>query len=354
MNAMILNVPLWERRAYHMDRPPEKILLNAPLWERKNAHEKARAVKRKKIAVFAITICLLSIFAVINCLFCDFELAFAGNDKSEEEIKEELSGVVDDTIDELDLKAFEEFLAGLSDEKKQAIGIEDVKQTLRALVSGNSQNFFEQALGVLGKSLGAYFLGFLPGCVTIVIICLLKILLGGLTGDFASNSTTEVVHLVCYIAIIIVLMSGVASVISTATRTIDSLTTFAAAIFPALVTLLFMLGGATSAATYTPFMAAMSSVIMKLVSAFIVPAFVATAVLGVVGNLSKNVKLDKLTKLIRSASTWLIGIVFGLFATVPSPIVTIASLNPLALIAVSSVCSASMRSTSFSFCSSAA
>lgn len=35
----------------------------------------------------------------------------------------------------------------------------------------------------------------------------------------------------------------------------------------------------------------------------------------VVGNVSKTVKLDKLSKLIKSASTWLVGIAFGLFAT---------------------------------------
>ena len=62
-------------------------------------------------------------------------------------------------------------------------------------------------------------------------------------------------------------------------------------------------------------MAVLSGFIMRLVSAVIVPAFVATIVFIVVGNISKTVKLDKLTKVIKSASTWLIGIVFGLFAT---------------------------------------
>ena len=62
-------------------------------------------------------------------------------------------------------------------------------------------------------------------------------------------------------------------------------------------------------------MAVLSGSIIKLVQTIIVPAFIATIVFSVVGNISKNVKLDKLTKLFKSAAGWLIGIVFGLFAT---------------------------------------
>ncbi len=289
--------------------------LCAPLWERDEKWKKRQRRKKKIARAFVIFGILLSIFVVINFLFCDFGIASASDSKSEKEIKEELGGTIDDTLDGLDLKELEDFIDSLDVDQRQAIGMDDVKGALRALVSGSAQDFFKRVVDILSKSAGRYFLGFLPSCVTIIIICLLKNLLGGLTGDFANASTTEIVHLICYIAIIIVLMSGVGSVIATVTRTVEGLTTLSAALFPILLTLLSMLGGAASAATYTPFMAALSTVIMKLVSVVIVPAFTATAVLGVVGNLSKNVKLDRLTKLLKSASGWLIGIVFGLFAT---------------------------------------
>ena len=54
---------------------------------------------------------------------------------------------------------------------------------------------------------------------------------------------------------------------------------------------------------------------MKLISSAVLPAFVATIIFSIVGNISQTVKLDKLTKLVKSASTWLIGIVFGIFAS---------------------------------------
>ncbi|MDE6302985.1 MAG: stage III sporulation protein AE, partial [Clostridia bacterium] len=218
-------------------------------------------------------------------------------------------------IDRLDLSELQAFINSLDDYQRQVLDINDAKAMLRSLVNGESKDFFGNLINFLASTLGKYFAGFLPSFITIIVICLLKNMLGNLTSGFANGSTTEVVHIVCYCAVIIVLMTGVGSVISTVTDTVSLLTGFARAIFPVLLTLLSMLGGATTVATYTPLMAVLSGLIMKIITAVIVPAFIATIVFSVVGNISKNVKLDKLTKVIKSASTWLIGIVFGLFAT---------------------------------------
>lgn len=276
----------------------------------------AKKYRRRKIAliVFATLGIAISIFFAVALKVGSVAYA-QSNDKTAEEIEKELSDAVNDAIDRLDTKSLQEFLNALSAEQKQALSINDVKAALKALVSGNTDNFFERVLELLAASAGKYFAGFLPSFITIIVICLLKNLLGGMTSDFLNNSTTEVVHIVCYCSIIIVLMTGIVGVIRTVTDTINGLAAFASAVFPVLLTLLSMLGGTTSVATYSPLMAVLSSGIIKLITAVIVPAFVATIVFSVVGNISKNVKLDKLTKLIKSSSSWLIGIVFGLFAT---------------------------------------
>ncbi len=276
---------------------------------------KGKRRKRKILVAICITLALSAILCLINVFFCDFDLAYAGDANSKEEIEKQLGQSVDDAIDGLDLDELESYLKSLADEQSYAVGTYDVKALLKSLVSGSSRNFFTEFANALGATLGKYFLGFLPSAVAIIIICLLKNMLGGLTGDFLRNQTTEVVHIVCYSAIVVVLMTGIIGVTRTVTDTVDGLTRFAGAILPALLTLTSMLGGATTAATFSPYMAALSAMIIKLVSAVIVPAFIATVIFGVVGNLSSNVKLDKLTKLVKSSSSWLIGIVFGLFGT---------------------------------------
>lgn len=240
--------------------------------------------------------------------------AYAASD-AQENVEEDLADSVDGTIDRLDTDLFEEFLSSLDDESLRALGFTDVKSALKSLTQGGAENFFGNFAKVMASALGSYFLGFLPGFITIIIICLFKNMLTGMTSELGGKSTNEVVHVVCYSAIIVILMTGAVKVIVTVTNTVNSLAAFSEAVFPVLLTLLAALGGGTGVAVYQPFMAVLSGTIIKLVQTVIVPAFIATIVFSVVGNISKNVKLDKLTKLFKSGAGWLIGIVFGLFAT---------------------------------------
>lgn len=278
--------------------------------------ERSKDKMRRHIKRFFITIGVLSIlFVLLIVAFCDVRIAYADGGKSEEELKEELSQAVEQAINGLNTDELDKFVDSLDIEEQSALGIESIKRMLLELVNGTSKDFFSSFLNAFGSTIGRYFAGFLPSFVTIIIICLLNSLLAGLTSDFLNGSTSEVAHIMCYCAIVIVLMSGMASVISEVSRTVQGLMTFASVLFPILLTLLSMLGGATAMAIYSPFMAALSTVIMKLVTSVILPAFVATIVFSVVGSISKNVRLNKLVKLIKSASGWLIGIIFGMYAT---------------------------------------
>ncbi len=271
--------------------------------------------RSKKKTVFALCVIAVFLISLLVSVCSPAQVANADDNKSEEEVRKELSDAVNDAIDRLDLSDLQKFLDSLTAQEKEAININDVKAALKSLVNGQTDDFFSKLIGLLAGTLGKYFAGFLPSFITIIVICLLKNMLGNLTGGLAGGSTTEVVHIVCYCAVIIVLITGISSVIATVTQTIALLVGFSRAIFPVLLTLLSMLGGATTVAAYTPLMAVLSGLIMKIITVVIVPAFIATIVFSVVGNISKNVKLDKLTKVVKSASTWLIGIVFGLFAT---------------------------------------
>jgi len=271
--------------------------------------------RRKVTLIVFLAVILLILLFVVIAVCTQISIAHAEDNKSEEEVRKELSEAVNDAIDRLDLSDLQEFIDSLGEQERNALNITDAKETLRALVNGHSGDFFAKLLNLLAGTLGKYFAGFLPSFITIIVICLLKNMLGNMTSGLAGGSTAEVVHIVCYCAVIIVLMTGIGSVISTVTDTVSLLTRFSTAVFPVLLTLLSMLGGATTVATYTPLMAVLSGVIMKIITVVIVPAFIATIVFSVVGNISKHVKLNKLTKVIKSASTWLIGIVFGLFAT---------------------------------------
>lgn len=275
--------------------------------------------KRKKIGNMRVKIIVvLSILcsALITALAFGFDnVAYASDKADMEEVEEQLKSAVGEAIDTIDLSALEEYLDSMSSTARQATFINNLKNTLKALVNGESKTFYQEFANLVAKSAGEYFLGFIPSFVTVIIICILNGILSGMSADFASKSTSEVAHIMCYCAVIIVIMSGILSIVKTVSDTMKALTGFANAIFPVLLTLLSMLGGASVVATYSPLMAILCGFIMKLISSAVLPAFVATIIFSIVGNISQTVKLDKLTKLVKSASTWLIGIVFGIFAS---------------------------------------
>ncbi len=271
---------------------------------------------KKRIKISRFLMCFIAVFAVFFAVFStDIHVAYADNEKTKDDIERELSDAVNELIDGLDMQELQDFLDSLGVEERNVLSIDSIKDALKKLASGEPQAFYETFFNALATTAGRYFLSFLPSLIAIIVICLLKNMLCGLTGDFLNKSTTEVVHIVCYCAVVIVLMTGVVEMISTVNDTINALISFASAIFPVMLTMLSMLGSASAVATYSPLMGVLCGFIMKLVSVVIVPAFVACIVFCVVGNISSAVKLDKLTGLIKSASSWLIGIVFGLFAT---------------------------------------
>lgn len=267
-----------------------------------------------------VLVCALFALLILSILASGFfkeGVAFADSkiDGKNKNAEEELSKLIEELLSRLDIKPLDSFVKSLDGEAGQFLSIDGLKDALKLLIDGKGDNFFERLFNMLGGVVGKYFLSFLPSFLTILIICVLKSMLSGLTADFLDNSTTEVVHIVLYAGIITILMTGVVKVLTVVTGTISAISAFAEATFPVLMTLLSAVGGVTTVATYSPMLALLSNGIIALVSKIIVPAFIAVVVFSVVGNLSKTVKLDKLTHLVKTVSTWIIGVVFGLFAT---------------------------------------
>ena len=84
-------------------------------------------------------------------------------------------------------------------------------------------------------------------------------------------------------------------------------------IFPILLTLIAAIGANTTATTFQPLLVIISSGIAKLFTYILLPLFVFSIIFGVVGNLSKNVKMDKFSKFFSSLFNWIVGIVFTMF-----------------------------------------
>ncbi len=248
---------------------------------------------------------LLAIIVMVLMLPCGAR-ASAGVkvDKLEEQI--------DKTLDKLDYQELEDFFDELNESAKTAFG-SNLKQLLKDILSGKASLGTDKIATLVASYLKNAFLGLLPLVITLLVIGILYGLSSSMSSGFLKKSTTDIIYYVCLGAIIIVLITAINGIISDATATINLLARFNDIVFPLLLTLVTALGGLSAVGVYQPAIAAISMVIIKIITTMVMPLFLACVVFCIIGSLSNNIKLDKLTSTTKATAEWILGIVFTLF-----------------------------------------
>lgn len=268
----------------------------------------------KMLKKMAFLLCI--IFCVYLCLTLIVQTCFASekDSKSQEEIQKELEGNIEKNIDELDLSELEKWKKDLGD--SWAISADDdVSKMLEDVIggkySGNVQTFFS----AIGKSLGSGLLSIMPIFITVVAICLLFSLLEGMSSGFVAKPTKEIIYFVCYCAMIVIVMAKVSSLLVITSKKIIQMKSLMEIVFPILISFITILGGVTSSAVFRPMMSVLTTSISMIATKLILPLFIATMIFSIVGNLSADIKLSKLTKFFKSLATVVLGGVFSIFIT---------------------------------------
>lgn len=258
----------------------------------------------KRIKVKAVIIAALCILVVIICgapVFAD--------DSAEEQLQNE----VEDKLGDLDLSDLQTWL----DEYGNAEGVRNngILQTIKDVIGGkydtDAQGFLNAAADVASGAVSDA----LPSLIAIFAIALLYSIVGGFSGGFLKKSTTEIIYFACYAAMISVVVAKVAKLLIGATATVNSMQSLMNAAFPVLLTLLTALGAVTSASVYQPVTAILATGVTTVVTSLVMPLFIAATTIGIIGNLSKNIKLSKLTDFFKTCANFILGGVFGIFAT---------------------------------------
>lgn len=266
-----------------------------------------KSVLNRKISVILLVI--ICIFILTAIIMTDEKLS--AENLAMDELQKELEENVDKSLEDIDfsdLVQFENSFSGFTYEG-------GITQLFKDILSGEYNGGFADTFNLIINMLGVSLKGFLPLLVTLIAIAVVFSIVSGLTSGFMSNSTTEIIHFVCYSAMIVILMTEVTFLITSSVKTIKNMSAFMEVIFPIMLTLVTALGGIATTATYSPMMTVLSVGVAKIISNIVLPCFIATMALSIVGFISKDIKLNKLTKFFKSAGEIIIGVVFGLFTT---------------------------------------
>ena len=249
--------------------------------------------------ILVILSLLLSILAIVG-------LCVAESDDPEQQLIDN----VKQNTDDLDLGSLQSLLQGLDSNLFSSL-----KDTIIAIAQGEQKLTFDDAMRLITQRIFSALAGVLPIVVSIVGISLITSLLNGLTSGFLSNPTKELIGFVSYCAIAVIILTRTMSLVKNTGEVVGSIKQFMQLVFPILLTIITVVGGATSGAVFQPMMSVLSTSITTFVVQIIMPAVVVVIVFTMISSLSSGVKLSKLTGFFSSGIKYALTAVFSLFAT---------------------------------------
>lgn len=252
----------------------------------------------------------IAVFIVVFVPFSHANIvAYAKTDSIEEELESE----VEEGLNSLISGDLESFFNSLNVEDGTSFR-ELVEGILNGEIVLSVDNVFQLILNAVKDNVFSLLASF----ITIMLLSMLYGLFNGITSGFAKNNTKQIVYFAIYGAIIATLSVILKDVISTTKQLVDSITKLFEIAFPILLTLVTALGGSVGMQIMQPITLVFSEVVLKLINNLILPIFIATIIFTVIGNLSDSVKLEKLTKALKSIAGWTLGVVFGVMTTIIS------------------------------------
>ena len=193
-------------------------------------------------------------------------VVFSGAEETEEaNAQEELNQSILDQIGELDTEALQEYidsLGGFSDES--------VAERLLDYIRGEEfdyASFGAQILDVLFADVKEM----LPAFACICAIALLCGILSSVKSNFADQSSADIIFMISYAAALIPVLSVLTECFSKAGESMESMREQMQIVYPLLLTLMAAGGGSVSAAIYQPAVAFLSTTIVSVVTAVVIP-----------------------------------------------------------------------------------
>lgn len=262
----------------------------------------------KKIVFVIIAICLVFSLTKTNYAYAE--------QQSVEEIEQELDENIDDQLNNIDFGELDNIFNNLDEEAKGLFNSTSFYDKVMAVLNGelstDSSSFFQYIFNLFFDNL----LKFVPLLALIVVVSILCSFVGQLSPTGKTSSINKVVYFACFGIIIVLLSTTLKDVITNSSNTILSIQKQMEVIFPILLVMLTSVGGVSTSATMQPMVGILSSGVIYLFNAFVLPIFVFSVIFTIVGNLSNEVKLDKFNKFFSSLFKWVIGGIFTIFLAI--------------------------------------
>lgn len=219
---------------------------------------------------------------------------------------ETLAGGMQEALDKLELAQLGDSLAALGTPFQQ----ENLQETLRKIARGE----WTVSLNGLLRQLGQHFLAALTGSLWRVARLLAPALALGICRTLGEKKTSaRVAGYVCFLLVAVFLVQDTAGHTKAAEASVQRMSAGMQRLFPLLLTLLAAVGGNTGAALLQPAVVAAAGAMTGTISRVTLPLASAAALVTLVDHLGEERRFTRLSALLYTAATWVLGICFTVF-----------------------------------------
>ena len=234
------------------------------------------------------------------------------------EMTEDLGESVDDMLSDIDFTPIEEAISDFDDNQVKMFSLNNIKAKIQGVINGEQAVDYRTIIEVVLQVLMQLIIQYVPMFALIIGIGIIASLLGQIKSKFNEKSTSDIIHFVCFCLIVVVMATSIKRLISSTTSTISNMENITTTLFPIILTLMTGIGAVSSVGVFQPVLAIMSNIISTVIFKAVVPIFIFSFVLNIIGHLSNNIKLDKFNSFLSSLFKWLIGVTFTIFFAVIS------------------------------------
>lgn len=270
---------------------------------------KLKKIKENKCTIIAmvILISLLSILTPMQTFCTDTDIV---------QISEDLNNSIIDELDEIDFSGLNEVIVEFQNNNTNIFSIDNIKSKIYSIISGENAISYSSFFASIFSIFLDLILKYLPMLSLIIAIGVISNLLSGIKSKFNEKSTSSLIHLVCFLAVVILMISMITNLATVSSVSINNMVGQMNALFPILLTLMVGIGANASVGVFQPIVAIISTYVADFFTYLILPLFMISFVFNIITNLSDNIKLDKFSSFISSLFKWCVGLVFTLFFAV--------------------------------------
>ncbi|SES82892.1 stage III sporulation protein AE [Oceanobacillus limi] len=178
--------------------------------------------------------------------------------------------------------------------------------SIKNTIKGALEYLFHEIL-LNGKLLG-----------TLLLLTLFSVFLQTMHGAFDQGAVSKIAYFVVYIVLIFIALNSFYLVVSYTTETIEAMSGFMIALIPLVLGLMATFGNVISVAFFKPIIIFLINLSGVIVSKFILPLLLLSAMLLIVSSLNENYKVTQLADLFKKVSLGVLGAFLSIFLGVMS------------------------------------